>query len=358
VTVTNTGGEPVTITELVDDVYPDIASLGTCTTAVGTVLVPAPGPGNVYTCAFTGSFTGTAGDSQTDTVTATAIDDEDNEAEASDTATVTLEALPVPGTGTITIRKVVDEYDTGQEFPFDASYDPDGFSLEAGEANLSGPLAPGTYSVEELVPDGWDLESVVCSDGSPADAIVLDADETVVCTFTNLREPGYDGDPTDDFDSPFDDAGDPGTPDPSGDTAGGNDQTGQQPAPTPVPAHQQPVLNETTARPELEPARPVVLAELPRTGDGLDRLTLMGLICLVLGGLSIMFGRRRRPAHEGGPRRPARGSETTAGKRLTLMGVMGVVLGGLSITFARRRKPVGGPGPPSWAGRTASCSPG
>ncbi len=69
--------------------------------------------------------------------------------------------------GRIIVRKVVDEYDTGREFPFDASYDPDGFTLEAGEENVSESLPAGTYSVEELVPDGWDLESVVCSDGSP-----------------------------------------------------------------------------------------------------------------------------------------------------------------------------------------------
>ena len=51
-----------------------------------------------------------------------------------------------------------------QVFSFTASYDGDGFSLADGQQNDSGLLAPGTYSVSETVPAGWDLESAVCSD--------------------------------------------------------------------------------------------------------------------------------------------------------------------------------------------------
>ena len=47
---------------------------------------------------------------------------------------------------------------------FTASYDQDGFSLSDGQSNDSGDLDPGTYSVSENVPAGWDLSSVVCSD--------------------------------------------------------------------------------------------------------------------------------------------------------------------------------------------------
>jgi LPXTG-motif cell wall-anchored protein len=191
--------------------------------------------------------------------------------------------------GTIIVRKEIEEYDedTTQLFPFDASYDSDGFSLEAGGENVSEQLPAGTYSVEEIVPDGWDLDSVVCSDGSEPGAIDLAADETVICTFTNEREPGYDDDDTDDFEPPFIDAGDPGTPDPSGDTAG--TQTEQQPAPAPQPA----VVPEVTTR-QPDPAGPVALEQLPRTGQGLDRATLMGGLFLLLGGMSILLGRRRK----------------------------------------------------------------
>ena len=65
VTVTNTGSERVTITALNDDVYGDLRRQGTCPTAHLEV-------GGIYTCAFTGDFTGPANASQTDTVFVTA----------------------------------------------------------------------------------------------------------------------------------------------------------------------------------------------------------------------------------------------------------------------------------------------
>ncbi len=74
-----------------------------------------------------------------------------------------------------------------QEFNFVASYDVAGFTLKDGESNNSGDLDPGTYSVSENVPEGWDLESAACSDRSPANAIVLSAGEVVTCTFTNAK---------------------------------------------------------------------------------------------------------------------------------------------------------------------------
>jgi LPXTG-motif cell wall-anchored protein len=151
--------------------------------------------------------------------------------------------------------------------------------------------------VDELVPAGWDLVSAICSDESPIDAIDLAAGETVTCTFINEREDDYDG-PGDGggFDSPFDDAGDPGAPAPTapGGTAGTNDQTGTQSpaAPAPQPA----IENNTPARPD-EPTGPVALDQLPRTGQGLDRATVFGGLLLMLGGLTVIFGQRRR-AHK------------------------------------------------------------
>ncbi len=75
-----------------------------------------------------------------------------------------------------------------QVFAFAASYDADGFSLSDGQQNDSGALAPATYSVSETVPSGWDLESAVCSDGSPAGAISLQPSEVVTCVFTNEKD--------------------------------------------------------------------------------------------------------------------------------------------------------------------------
>ena len=77
-----------------------------------------------------------------------------------------------------------------QSFAFTASYDADGFSLTDGQSNNSGPLAPGTYSVAETVPDGWDLESAVCDDGSAPGSIALASDETVTCVFSNTLRRG------------------------------------------------------------------------------------------------------------------------------------------------------------------------
>ena len=129
-----------------------------------------------------------------------------------DAIVCTFTNVAVPKEGTIIIKKVADEYDADEAFPFSADFDGDAndgtdFSLEAGEQQEFVLLA-GTYKVNELVPAGWDLVSAVCSDQSPVNAIVLAAEETVTCTFTNEKEvyDQYPGDPDFDFDTPFDDA--------------------------------------------------------------------------------------------------------------------------------------------------------
>ena len=74
-----------------------------------------------------------------------------------------------------------------QSFSFNASYDADGFSLSDGQSNDSGDLDPGTYSVSETVPQGWDLDSATCDDGSPEFDLPA-AGETVTCTFINEKD--------------------------------------------------------------------------------------------------------------------------------------------------------------------------
>jgi hypothetical protein len=90
VVVTNISNEPVTITALTDNVYGNLATRGTCTTAIGTVLAP----GASYSCSFSGDFFGNAGAAQTDTVTARARDNEGTEVTDSDEATVSLTNVP------------------------------------------------------------------------------------------------------------------------------------------------------------------------------------------------------------------------------------------------------------------------
>ena len=53
------------------------------------------------------------------------------------------------------------------------------------------PLPSGTYAVEELVPAGWQLVSVVCvgDDTDSSYRIVLSEEEFATCTFTNRKAP-------------------------------------------------------------------------------------------------------------------------------------------------------------------------
>ena len=71
----------------------------------------------------------------------------------------------------IIVDKVTDPVGDAQEFDFDASWlgtnpaegESDITLADATEPFTSEDLVPGTYSVSELVPDGWDLISTVCT---------------------------------------------------------------------------------------------------------------------------------------------------------------------------------------------------
>ena len=89
--------------------------------------------------------------------------------------------------GTIIVDKVTNPSGDSQSFDFTPSYGAVFSLTDAAAPNDSGFLSAGNYSVSETVPDGWELTSATCSDGSPTSAIVLDAGETVTCTFTNTK---------------------------------------------------------------------------------------------------------------------------------------------------------------------------
>lgn len=97
--------------------------------------------------------------------------------------------------GTITVTKNAIP-DDAKDFSF--TLDGDGFSLDddgvVGDlpATRSFTVPVGNHSVTELVPDGWTLTGLVCTDPSggttiatPTASISLAKDETVHCTFTN-----------------------------------------------------------------------------------------------------------------------------------------------------------------------------
>ena len=59
--------------------------------------------------------------------------------------------------------------------------------LRPGKQVTSPPLEPGTYSVEQDVPAGWETQSATCDDGSDPSAIGVDPGETVTCTFSAVK---------------------------------------------------------------------------------------------------------------------------------------------------------------------------
>jgi hypothetical protein len=92
--------------------------------------------------------------------------------------------------GQIIVDKVTDPSGDSQLFSFSLTGGPDAINqtfqlADATTPYASGAIKPGTYSLIETVPAGWALASAVCSDGSPANAIILDPGETVTVTFTN-----------------------------------------------------------------------------------------------------------------------------------------------------------------------------
>jgi hypothetical protein len=95
----------------------------------------------------------------------------------------------------IIVGKLTDPTGAEQSFEFSTDYSAN-FSLKDGEAHISDSLAPGTYSVTELVPSGWQIADVSIIDpdgGSPAWTsgntvnIDLDKGETVYVTFINTE---------------------------------------------------------------------------------------------------------------------------------------------------------------------------
>lgn len=104
----------------------------------------------------------------------------------------------------LTIVKQVSDASGGEIFPFTTStnLDADGFSLTPSGTGAAGQattgtsyhnIAPGSYTVAETVPAGWNLVSQACTGGvdtNPADGINLVAGESLTCTFVNARERG------------------------------------------------------------------------------------------------------------------------------------------------------------------------
>jgi len=97
--------------------------------------------------------------------------------------------------GQIIVEKQTLPDGSTEMFAFTSSYS-SGFSLSDGQTNNSSFLAPGSYTVSELVPTGWSLSNVefVTSDGSDTSSwtgstatIDLDPGETITVRFHNTQ---------------------------------------------------------------------------------------------------------------------------------------------------------------------------
>ncbi len=113
--------------------------------------------------------------------------------EAGDIITCTFTNTKLPAPGTIKIVKVVENGLGNDTFNFTSNTLPqNSFSITVTQdmesREFSG-LSAGTYDVSETVPNGWELVSSECSDGSNPKQIRLADGESIVCTFTNRRIP-------------------------------------------------------------------------------------------------------------------------------------------------------------------------
>jgi DNA-binding beta-propeller fold protein YncE len=112
---------------------------------------------------------------------------------AADNTKHDVEVFRYSETGKIVIRKDAIP-DDPQDFDFTAGggllpasfqLDDDGDNANALSNSREFEVAPGSYSVDEVVPAGWIKSSATCSDGSSITSIQVSIGETVTCTFTN-----------------------------------------------------------------------------------------------------------------------------------------------------------------------------
>jgi len=87
--------------------------------------------------------------------------------------------------GRIIVEKVAtDDPDRTFTILAGGGLDPTSVQLADGESYVFEDLAPGTYSLAEMLPAGWEVSAVVSND-SPLEAITVAAGEEVRVTFTN-----------------------------------------------------------------------------------------------------------------------------------------------------------------------------
>ena len=131
------------------------------------------------------SFTG---DSITNTATVSSDTLDTNTSNNGDSEPTGIVAL-----GTIIVEKQTVPDGDQTDFTFSGSAEG---AISDGEQIVVDELAPGQYFSSEIVPDGWDLTSISCSDENSSGDLEtntatfsVEGGETVTCVFTNSRRP-------------------------------------------------------------------------------------------------------------------------------------------------------------------------
>ena len=219
-TITNTSAvDHITLDTLTDSVYGNLDGRGNC--HVGQTLAP----GASYTCQFSTTVSGNAGDSETDIAIVTGTDDDGNDVHASDDATVDVTdvpasitlvktadpiSLPEPG-GAVTFTVVITNTSPADEVTIQTlSDDIHGDLNGKGDCSVPQTLAVGAsytchftanvtgnagyVETDTVTATGIDDDNSSVSANDDADVFITDALPTIVLTKTanpsTVPEPG------------------------------------------------------------------------------------------------------------------------------------------------------------------------
>lgn len=201
VSVRNTGNaEPLSLTELEDNIHGDLDGQGTCSTPRTLAA------GSTYSCSFTKTISGNAGDDELDTITAALSDDEGNKATPADFATVTITdvfptatlsktasptSVPEPG-GNVTFTARIQNIGSAESLVLGSLQDDVHGDLDGqGSCSVPQTLAPGgTYQCGFTVPvdgnAGDEERDTITASLADNDNNTIEPTDSALVTITNV----------------------------------------------------------------------------------------------------------------------------------------------------------------------------